>query len=74
MPGGGVSAGNAAEIAARIPQIREIHASCSRPLPTPGDARIATFGFQPEGARGTDAALVRGLRLALDQISARPMG
>lgn len=74
MPGGGVSAGNAAEIAAQIPQIREIHASCSRPLPAPADARITAFGFQPEGARGTDAALVRGLRLALDQISARPLG
>lgn len=74
MPGGGVSAGNVAEIAARVPQIREIHASCSLPLPPPADTKIGAFGFQHEGARGTDAALVRRLRLALDQISARPLG
>lgn len=73
MPGGGISAANAADFA-QLP-LREIHASASAPLPAPALAQVAAFGFQPPGARGTDAALVRGLRQALDQIGAsRPAG
>lgn len=74
MPGGGVNAGNAAAFAAHLP-LTEIHASCSAPLAAPADARITSFGFQPPGARGTDAGAVRALRAALDQIAAsRPSG
>lgn len=67
MPGGGVGAANVARLAARLP-LREVHASCSVPLPPPADARVAAFGFQPPGARRTDPDRVRGLRQALDQI------
>ena len=67
MPGGGISAANVAGLAARLP-LREVHASCAAPLPPPADPRLAAFGFQPPGARGTDAARVRALRRALDQI------
>lgn len=74
MPGGGVSATNAAQFAARLPWLCEVHASCAAPLAAPLDPKIADFGFLPPGARGTDAGLVRGLRKALDQISARPAG
>jgi copper homeostasis protein len=74
MPGGGVNAGNAALFAGRLP-LREIHASASAPLAAAADPRVMQFGFQPPGARGTDAAAVRALRQALDQIAAsRPAG
>ncbi|MBA4489232.1 copper homeostasis protein CutC [Paracoccus sp. S1E-3] len=74
MPGGGVSAGNAAEFANQ-PGLREIHASCSLPQPAPALPQVAAFGFQPPGARATDAGQVRALRAALDQIGAsRPAG
>lgn len=73
MPGGGVSAANAAEFAKHLPMMREIHASCSAPLLPPVNAKVSAFGFQPANARGTDAGLVRQLRTALDQI-ARPLG
>lgn len=73
MPGGGVSAANADHFAGL--GLREIHASCSRPLPAPALAQVAAFGFQPTGARATDAGLVRALRDRLDQIGAsRPAG
>jgi copper homeostasis protein len=71
MPGGGVSAENATVFAKALP-LREIHASASAPLAAPADPRIAAFGFQPAGARGTDAAKVHALRRALDQIAAGP--
>lgn len=71
MPGGGVSADNAAVFAKSLP-LRDIHASASAPLAAPADPRITAFGFQPAGARGTDAAKVRALRMALDQIAAGP--
>ncbi len=74
MPGGGISAANAAEFAAGLP-LREIHASGSAPLTAPLLPQIADFGFQPPGARATDAGAVRALRQALDQIGAsRPAG
>ncbi len=69
MPGGGVHAGNVAAFAARF-ALSEVHASASVPLAI--DPRMAAFGFQPAGARGTDAAKVRALRQALDQIAAGP--
>ena len=73
MPGGGISAANAADFAGL--SLREIHASCSRPLPAPALAQVAEFGFLPPGARATDAGLVRALRDLLDQIGAsRPAG
>ncbi len=74
MPGGGVSAANAAAFAAHLP-LREIHASGSVLQPAPLLAQIAEFGFQPPGARATDAGAVRALRAALDQIGmSRPAG
>lgn len=74
MPGGGVTAANAARFAARLPWLSDIHASCSSQLPPAANAKVTEFGFQPVGARGTDAALVRQLRSALNQIAARPAG
>lgn len=74
MPGGGVSEANAALFARRLP-LRDIHGSCSIAAPQPGLAQITAFGFQPAGARMTDAGRVRALRQALDQITAsRPEG
>ncbi|SEN48280.1 copper homeostasis protein [Loktanella fryxellensis] len=69
MPGGGITAQNVARLAHHL-HLAEVHASCSAPLPAPTDVRIADFGFQPPGARGTDATRVRALRLALDQLGA----
>lgn len=74
MPGGGITAENIATLAAALP-LTEVHASCSSPLPPPALRQVRDFGFLPPGARGTDAAKVRALRQALDQISAsRPPG
>lgn len=74
MPGGGVSAANAARFAAELP-LTQIHASGSAPQPAPLLSQIAEFGFQPPGARATDAGAVRALRQALDQIgTSRPSG
>ncbi|AUH64243.1 copper homeostasis protein CutC [Paracoccus zhejiangensis] len=74
MPGGGVSEANAALFASRLP-LAEIHASCSVSSPLPELPQVSDFGFQPAGARATDAARVRALRAALDQITAsRPEG
>lgn len=64
MPGGGVSAENIAIFARALP-LREVHASCSSPLPAPALAAIETFGFQPKGAKGTDANRIRALQTAL---------
>ena len=74
MPGGGVSEANAALLASRLP-LAEIHASCSVAAPVPALPQVSEFGFQPAGARATDAARVYALRVALDQIAAsRPEG
>ena len=74
MPGGGISAANVADFADALP-LRDIHASASAVLPEPALTQVAAFGFQPPGARGTDAGLVRALRDRLDQIGmSRPAG
>ena len=74
MPGGGVSAQNAALFAEALP-LQEIHASCSVATPAPALAQVADFGFQPPGQRMTDPARIRALRDTLDQIAAsRPSG
>lgn len=74
MPGGGVSVGNVLDFAQKL-ALQEIHASCSALLAPPLLAKVAEFGFHPPAARGTDAAQVRALRDALDQITAsRPSG
>ena len=65
MPGGGVSPETLPRLAT-LP-LREVHASCSAPLPPPS-ALVARFGFQPPGARRTDAARVAALRAALDAL------
>ncbi|WP_151719121.1 copper homeostasis protein CutC [Gemmobacter serpentinus] len=69
MPGGGVSGTNVAVFARALP-LREIHGSASDPVPPPALAAVTAFGFQPQGARKTDAAKVRALRGALDGIAA----
>ena len=68
MPGSGVSAENIADFAARLP-LTEVHASCSVASPLPQNPKIEGFGFQPNGARATDANRVAALRKALDQIA-----
>jgi copper homeostasis protein len=74
MPGGGITAANASLLAEWLP-VTEVHASCASALPDPEDSRIAAFGFQLPGARGTDVAKVQALRQALDQIGrSRPSG
>jgi copper homeostasis protein len=67
MPGGGVTPGVLATLAQTLP-LREVHASCSVPLPAPADPKITAFGFQPPGARRTSATAVTALRQALDQL------
>jgi len=69
MPGGGLGEANAAAFARRLP-LRDVHASCSVPMPAPSDPRVREFGFQIAGARATDAGRVRALRAALDRIAA----
>ena len=66
MPGAGVSPETLPALA-RLP-LTEVHASCSAPLPAPAP-QIAEFGFQPPGARRTDAARVAAMRAALDMLS-----
>lgn len=63
MPGAGVSAENAAALLARLP-LRELHASCSMPLPA-GAAPLLAFGFESGGRRQTSRAKVAALKAAL---------
>lgn len=67
MPGGGVGAENVGLLAERLP-LREVHASCSTPLPAPRNPGVEALGFQPPGAKATDAAKVRALRVTLDRL------
>jgi len=69
MPGGGISA-ETLDTLTDLP-LTEVHASASAPAPPPRDGRVAAFGFQPAGARMTDATRVAALRARLDQ---RPAG
>lgn len=68
MPGAGV-APEALPALSRLP-LAEVHASCSEPLPPLG-GKVAAFGFQPPGARRTDAARVAAMRAALDALAQR---
>lgn len=68
MSGGGITADNVAQLAA-ILTLSEVHASCSASLPHPVDPNVAAFGFQPAGAKATNAVRVAALRQALDQLA-----
>ncbi|MFO1209868.1 MAG: copper homeostasis protein CutC [Amaricoccus sp.] len=68
MPGAGVSPETLPALS-RLP-LSEIHASCSEPVPPP-HGKVAAFGFQPPGARRTDAARVAAMRAALDEVHRR---
>lgn len=61
MPGAGVSVESLAALR-RLP-LREIHASCSTPLPT--DPLALSFGFQSGVEKRTDRGRVAALRAAL---------
>ncbi|NPD16020.1 copper homeostasis protein CutC [Xinfangfangia sp. D13-10-4-6] len=69
MPGGGITAANAADFAAALP-LKEIHASASSLAPAPALAAVQAFGFQPPGAKVTDREKVAALRQRLHQIAA----
>ena len=66
MPGAGVSPQTLPALTG-LP-LREVHASCSVPLPPPA-ALVADLGFQPPGARRTDAGRVAAMRAALDALA-----
>lgn len=61
MPGSGITAVNAPRF--RAMGARELHASCS--VPVPAASRAVALGFAPAAGRRTDAAAVRALRQAL---------
>lgn len=67
MPGSGVNMGTFAEIAAALPDLTEIHASCSAPVNA--DEILQNFGFAVPGATRTTAAKVAELREALKAIA-----
>lgn len=68
MPGGGITADNVGQLVRTLP-LSQVHASCSSPCPPPLDPNVTGFGFQPAGARCTDAGKVAALRAALDQLA-----
>lgn len=68
MPGSGVSASTLPALLTGLDPA-EVHASASRPAPAGGE--IARLGFQPEGAKRTDAATVAGLKRLLTEYDAR---
>ncbi len=63
MPGSGVNAANVARLA-RLPGVREVHASGSAPVPWAG-ARVLELGFDTPGRKTTDDATIRALKAAL---------
>ncbi|WP_273728121.1 copper homeostasis protein CutC [Brucella gallinifaecis] len=67
MPGSGVNVGTLPSIAAALPDLTEIHASCSAPINV--DEVLLNFGFAVPGATRTTAAKVAELRAALDAIA-----
>ncbi|MEI4472246.1 copper homeostasis protein CutC [Frigidibacter sp. MR17.24] len=62
MPGAGISAATLPGLLAALDP-DEVHASAS--VPDPGTGAVAAFGFQPPGARRTDAASVAALKRLL---------
>ncbi|MBE9637345.1 copper homeostasis protein CutC [Salipiger mangrovisoli] len=68
MPGAGVSSASLPDLLDALDP-REVHASGSQP--DPAAPKLARFGFQPEGARRTDAATVADLRRLLERQDAR---
>lgn len=62
MPGAGVSVASLPDLLTRLAP-SEVHASAS--VPDPGTGAIADFGFQPTGAKRTDAATVAALKKVL---------
>jgi len=62
MPGGGVRPENAALFLA-VPEIRELHASCSQA--DSGQDRLVELGFEDQSVRRTDADTVRRLKASM---------
>lgn len=62
MPGGGVRPENAALFLA-VPEMRELHASCSQA--DSGQDRLVELGFEDESVRRTDADTVRRLKVSM---------
>jgi copper homeostasis protein len=66
MPGAGLNAENIASVAAALPGLREVHASCAEPVAA--DPQLDAFGFTPSGAKRTSARHVAAMRAALNRI------
>lgn len=62
MPGGGVRPENAGLFLA-VPEIRELHASCSQA--DVGQDRLVELGFEDKSVRRTDADTVRRLKVSM---------
>lgn len=62
MPGGGVRPENAGLFLA-VPEIRELHASCSQA--DMGQDRLVELGFEDKSVRRTDADTVRRLKVSM---------
>lgn len=67
MPGSGVNIGTVTAITNALPDLAEIHASCSAPIDA--DETLLNFGFAVPGATRTTSAKVAELRAALDAIA-----
>ncbi|CAN7401688.1 copper homeostasis protein CutC [Massilia sp. LjRoot122] len=63
MPGAGINADNVQVLRARLP-LREIHASCSEPLPAPA-LQVAALGFDSGSRRRTSPTKVAALKAKL---------
>jgi copper homeostasis protein len=66
MPGSGINLDTLPAIRAALPQLTDIHASCSSPVIV--DDVLMRFGFAPKSAVKSDKEKVIALRAALDQI------
>jgi copper homeostasis protein len=69
MPGSGISAESLPAFQG-VP-LREVHASCSVPVPAQGS--LVDFGFAAPVARRTDGGRLRDLRAALADLDRRPL-
>ncbi|GLU28524.1 copper homeostasis protein CutC [Brucella sp. NBRC 12950] len=67
MPGSGVNISTLPAIAAALPHLTEIHASCSAPIDA--DEILLNFGFAVPGATRTTVAKVAELQAALKAIA-----